>query len=87
MPLAAPQMNALFTVAPAIALLALAGLVVAEAVLLPGMVLPGGTGVALAGALAGSGRAPVVVVAAVMSVAVLAGDHAAYGAGGLLIRW
>ncbi len=82
-----PGSRVLFTAAPALVVALLALLVIAEAVLLPGMVLPGGTGVALAGALAGAGRAPIAAVVAGMALAVLGGDHAAYLAGGHLLRW
>jgi len=84
---AAPGEHALFSVAPAFGVALLALLVIAEAVLLPAMVLPGRTGVALAGALAGAGRASTAAVALSMAVAVLAGDHGAYTVGGRLIRW
>ncbi len=83
----ATSSQVLFTAAPALAITLLALLVIAEAVLLPGMVLPGGTGVALAGALAGAGRAPIPAVVLSMAVAVLAGDHAAFTAGARLVRW
>lgn len=84
---AAAPFQVLSTVAPALAIALLALLVIAEAILLPGMVLPGGTGVALAGALAGAGRASLPAVVLSTAAAVLAGDHAAYAVGGRLLRW
>lgn len=69
---------ALFTSSPAMALAVLVIVVVAEALLLPGVPLPGGTGVVLAGALAGAGYLPVATVAVVMVAALVVGDHAAY---------
>ncbi|MBO0804737.1 MAG: hypothetical protein J2P25_16895 [Nocardiopsaceae bacterium] len=60
--------------------------VVAEIVVVPGVLLPGGTMTLLAGALIGAGR-PTIEVAVPMIVAVLAGDQLAFFSGGAVIAW
>jgi membrane-associated protein len=76
-------LNALPTAA-AVALLC-AG-VVAEIVMVPAVLLPGGTMTLLAGALIGAGR-PVLAVAVPVVVAVLVGDQVAYVSGAAVIGW
>lgn len=76
-------LNALPTVA-AVATLCVA--VVAEIVLVPAVLLPGGTVTLLAGALIGAGR-PALAVAIPVIVAVIAGDQLAFFSGAAVTGW
>src|SRR5580693_4987372 len=78
-----PALNALPTAA-AVASLCVA--VVAEIVLVPAVLLPGGTVTLLAGALIGAGR-PALAVAAPVIVAVAAGDQLAFFSGAAVTGW
>jgi hypothetical protein len=60
--------------------------VIIEIVLVPGVLLPGGTVTLLAGALIGTGR-PSLAVALPVVVAVIAGDQLAYFSGSAVARW
>jgi membrane-associated protein len=77
------SLNALPTVA---AVAALCVAVVAEIVLVPAVLLPGGTVTLLAGALIGAGR-PAVAVAVPVIVAVIAGDQLAFFSGAAITAW
>ena len=77
------SLNALPTVA---AVAALCVAVVAEIVLVPAVLLPGGTVTLLAGALIGAGR-PALAVAVPVIVAVLAGDQLAFFSGAAVTGW
>lgn len=78
-----PALNALPTAA---AVGALCVAVVAEIVLVPGVLLPGGTMTLLAGALIGAGR-PALAVAVPVIVAVIAGDQLAFFSGAAVTGW
>jgi membrane-associated protein len=78
-----PALNALPTAA---AVAALGVAVVAEIVLVPAVLLPGGTVTLLAGALIGAGR-PALAVAVPVIVAVVAGDQLAFFSGAALTGW
>jgi membrane-associated protein len=78
-----PSLNALPTVA---AVGALCVAVVAEIVLVPAVLLPGGTVTLLAGALIGAGR-PALAVAVPVIVAVIAGDQLAFFSGAAITAW
>lgn len=78
-----PALNALPTAA---AVAALCVAVVAEIVLVPAVLLPGGTVTLLAGALIGAGR-PALAVAVPVIVAVVAGDQLAFFSGAALTGW
>jgi membrane-associated protein len=78
-----PALNALPTAA---AVVALCVAVVAEIVLVPAVLLPGGTVTLLAGALIGAGR-PALAVAVPVIVAVVAGDQLAFFSGAALTGW
>ena len=78
-----PALNALPTAA---AVAALCVAVVAEIVLVPAVLLPGGTVTLLAGALIGAGR-PALAVAVPVVVAVVAGDQLAFFSGAALTGW
>jgi membrane protein DedA with SNARE-associated domain len=78
-----PALNALPTAA---AVAALCVAVVAEIVLVPAVLLPGGTVTLLAGALIGAGR-PALAVAVPVVVAVVAGDQLAFFSGAVVTRW
>jgi membrane protein DedA with SNARE-associated domain len=78
-----PALNALPTAA-AVATLCVA--VVAEIVLVPAVLLPGGTVTLLAGALIGAGR-PALAVAVPVVVAVVAGDQLAFFSGAVVTGW
>jgi membrane-associated protein len=78
-----PALNALPTAA-AVASLCVA--VVAEIVLVPAVLLPGGTVTLLAGALIGAGR-PALAVAVPVIVAVVAGDQLAFFSGAAVTGW
>jgi membrane-associated protein len=78
-----PALNALPTAA-AVATLCVA--VVVEIVLVPAVLLPGGTVTLLAGALIGAGR-PAVAVAVPVVVAVVAGDQLAFFGGAAVTGW
>jgi membrane protein DedA with SNARE-associated domain len=78
-----PALNALPT---AVAVTALCLAVVAEIVLVPAVLLPGGTMTLLAGALIGAGR-PALAVAVPVIVAVIAGDQLAFFSGAAVIGW
>jgi membrane-associated protein len=76
-------LNALPTVA---AVAALCVAVVAEIVLVPAVLLPGGTVTLLAGALIGAGR-PALAVAVPVIVAVITGDQLAFFSGAAVTGW
>lgn len=76
-------LNALPTAA-AVAVICVA--VIAEIIVVPGVLLPGGTMTLLAGALIGAGR-PALAVAVPVVVAVIAGDQLAYFSGAAIIGW
>jgi membrane-associated protein len=78
-----PALNALPTAA-AVASLCVA--VVAEIVLVPAVLLPGGTVTLLAGALIGAGH-PALAVAVPVIVAVVAGDQLAFFSGAAVTGW
>lgn len=78
--------SALSGLPTAVAVTALCVAVTVEIVLIPGMLLPGGTVTLIAGALIGSGR-PVIAVAVPMVVAVIGADQLAYLCGAALIDW
>src|ERR1700758_2482890 len=78
-----PALNALPTAA-AVATLCVA--VVVEIVLVPAVLLPGGTVTLLAGALIGAGR-PALAVAVPVIVAVIAGDQLAFFSGAAVTGW
>ena len=77
------SLNALPTVA---AVTALCVAVVAEIVLVPAVLLPGGTVTLLAGALIGAGR-PALAVALPVIVAVITGDQLAFFSGAAITAW
>lgn len=77
------SLNALPTVA---AVAALCVAVVVEIVLVPAVLLPGGTVTLLAGALIGAGR-PALAVAVPVIVAVIAGDQLAFFGGAAITAW
>lgn len=77
------SLNALPTVA---AVGALCVAVVAEIVVVPAVLLPGGTVTLLAGALIGAGR-PAFAVAVPVIVAVIAGDQLAFFSGAAITAW
>jgi membrane protein DedA with SNARE-associated domain len=60
--------------------------VVTEIVVVPAVLLPGGTMTLLAGALIGAGRPPL-EIAIPVSLAVIVGDQLAYSSGALVIGW
>jgi membrane protein DedA with SNARE-associated domain len=70
--------------AAAVAVLCVA--VVVEIIMVPAVLLPGGTMTLLAGALIGAGR-PALAVAVPVVVAVIAGDQLAYFTGAAVIGW
>jgi membrane protein DedA with SNARE-associated domain len=78
-----PALNALPTAA---AVAALCAAVAAEIVLVPAVLLPGGTVTLLAGALIGAGR-PALAVAVPVVVAVVAGDQLAFFSGAVVTGW
>jgi membrane-associated protein len=78
-----PALNALPTAA-AVATLCVA--VVVEIVLVPAVLLPGGTVTLLAGALIGAGR-PALAVAIPVVAAVVAGDQLAFFSGAAVTGW
>jgi membrane protein DedA with SNARE-associated domain len=78
-----PALNALPTAA-AVATLCVA--VVVEIVLVPAVLLPGGTVILLAGALIGAGR-PALAVAVPVVAAVVAGDQLAFFGGAAVTGW
>ena len=78
-----PALNALPTAA---AVAALCAAVVTEIVLVPAVLLPGGTVTLLAGALIGAGR-PALAVAVPVVVAVVAGDQLAFFSGAVVTGW
>jgi membrane-associated protein len=78
-----PALNALPTAA-AVATLCMA--VVVEIVLVPAVLLPGGTVTLLAGALIGAGR-PALAVAVPVVAAVVAGDQLAFFSGAAVTGW
>ncbi|MGH3214709.1 MAG: hypothetical protein ACRDL9_09055 [Trebonia sp.] len=82
-PALVPALNALPTAA---AVAALCVAVVAEIVLVPAVLLPGGTVTLLAGALIGAGR-PALAVAVPVVVAVVAGDQLAFFGGAVVTGW
>ena len=78
-----PALNALPTAA-AVATLCVA--VVVEIVLVPAVLLPGGTVTLLAGTLIGAGR-PALAVAVPVVAAVVAGDQLAFFSGAAVTGW
>jgi len=78
-----PALNALPTAA---AVAALCVAVIAEIVLVPAVLLPGGTMTLLAGALIGTGR-PALAVAVPVILAVIAGDQLAFFSGAAVSGW
>ena len=78
-----PALNALPTAA---AVAALCVAVVVEIVLVPAVLLPGGTVTLLAGALIGAGR-PALAVAVPVVAAVVAGDQLAFFSGAAVTGW
>ena len=78
-----PALNALPTAA---AVTTLCVAVVVEIVLVPAVLLPGGTVTLLAGALIGAGR-PALAVAVPVVVAVVAGDQLAFFSGAAVTGW
>jgi membrane protein DedA with SNARE-associated domain len=78
-----PALNALPTAA---AVAALCAAVVVEIVLVPAVLLPGGTVTLLAGALIGAGR-PALAVAVPVVAAVIAGDQLAFFSGAAVTGW
>jgi membrane-associated protein len=78
-----PALNALPTAA---AVAALCVAVIAEIVLVPAVLLPGGTVTLLAGALIGAGR-PALAVAVPVILAVIAGDQLAFFSGAAISGW
>ena len=78
-----PALNALPTAA---AVAALCVAVVVEIVLVPAVLLPGGTFTLLAGALIGAGR-PALAVAVPVVAAVVAGDQLAFFSGAAVTGW
>ena len=78
-----PALNALPTAA---AVAALCVAVVVEIVLVPAVLLPGGTVTLLAGALIGAGR-PALAVAVPVILAVVAGDQLAFFSGAAVTGW
>ena len=76
-------LNALPTAA-AVAVLCVG--VIVEIVVVPAVLLPGGTMTLLAGALIGAGR-PALAVAVPVAVAVIGGDQLAYVSGAVVIGW
>ena len=78
-----PALNALPTAA---AVAALCVAVVVEIVLVPAVLLPGGTVTLLAGALIGAGR-PALAVAIPVILAVVAGDQLAFFSGAAVTGW
>jgi membrane-associated protein len=78
-----PALNALPT---AVAVATLCVAVVVEIVLVPAVVLPGGTVTLLAGALIGAGR-PALAVAVPVVAAVVAGDQLAFFSGAAVTGW
>ena len=83
---AAAVPHALNVLPTAAAAAGLCGLVIAEIVGLPGMLLPGGTMTLLAGALIGSGRLAL-AVAVPVAAAVIVADHLAFLSGSAVIGW
>jgi membrane protein DedA with SNARE-associated domain len=78
--------SALSGLPTAVAVAALCLAVAVEIIVIPGMLLPGGTVTLIAGALIGSGR-PVLAVAVPMVIAVIGADQLAYLCGAVLIDW
>jgi hypothetical protein len=78
--------SALSGLPTALAVSVLCAAVVAEIVVMPAVLLPGGTVTLLAGALIGAGR-PALAVAIPIVVAVVAGDQLAYFSGSAVAGW
>jgi len=76
--------DTLLSVPPALALLIIAALVLGEAALFFGFVLPGETAVVYGGVLADAGKVSVVVVLAVVVVAAVVGDSIGFEVGRIL---
>ncbi len=85
-PTSASTLSALNGLPTAAAVAALCVGVILEILVVPGILLPGGTMTMLAGALIGLGR-PSLAVAVPMIIAVLAADQLAYLGGAALVRW
>lgn len=83
---ALPALPALHALPTAVAVGALCAAVVVEIIVVPAVVLPGGTMTLLAGALIGTGR-PAFAVAIPVAAAVVAGDQMAYVGGAAVIGW
>jgi membrane-associated protein len=85
--LAASALPAALDALPTVAAVAVLCVGVAvEIVVVPAVLLPGGTMTLLAGALIGAGR-PALAVAVPVAVAVIAGDQLAYVSGAVVIGW
>ena len=85
-PTALPALPALHALPTAVAVGALCAAVMVEIVVVPAVVLPGGTMTLLAGALIGAGR-PAFAVAIPVAAAVIAADQVAYFSGAAMITW
>ena len=83
---ASPLPAALNALPTAAAVAVLCAGVVVEIVVVPAVLLPGGTMTLLAGALIGAGR-PALAVAVPVAVAVIAGDQLAFVSGAAVIGW
>jgi membrane protein DedA with SNARE-associated domain len=83
---AGPLPAALNALPTAAAVAALCVAVIAEIILVPAVLLPGGTMTLLAGALIGAGR-PALAVAIPVILAVIAGDQLAFFSGTVVTGW
>lgn len=83
---AVPELHALNALPTAAAVAALCVALIVEIMVMPGVLLPGGTMTLLAGALIGAGR-PAFAVAVPVVAAVIAGDQLAYFSGAAFIAW
>ena len=83
---ALPALPALHALPTAVAVGALCAAVAVEIVVVPAVVLPGGTMTLLAGALIGAGR-PAFAVAIPVAAAVIAADQVAYFSGAAVVTW
>lgn len=83
---AAPSLHALDALPTAVAIAALCVAIVAEIMVMPAVLLPGGTMTLLAGALIGAGR-PALAVALPVVAAIMAGDQLAYFSGAAVSGW
>lgn len=83
---ALPALPPLHALPTAVAVGALCAAVAVEIIVVPAVVLPGGTMTLLAGALIGAGR-PAFAVAIPVAAAVIAADQVAYFSGAAVITW